>query len=79
MSERVRCHCESCDPENPWPTYTRAYRLECEAKGILKLPFEERGPRLERIEKARGKAAADELKAEMIRIHRGGKSLEDAR
>lgn len=32
------CRCEQCCPENPAPTYTEAFRHECEARYVARLP-----------------------------------------
>ncbi len=35
----MRCCCESCQPDSPAPTYTRAYMLECHARWVLSHPL----------------------------------------
>lgn len=46
------------------------YRKECEARQVLKWPFEKRKPYLELVGKKRGEQARMELEAEIIRQHR---------
>lgn len=42
-------------------TYSEAYRLECEARSVLKLPFKRRRIHLDEIERIRGKPARQTL------------------
>ena len=57
------CQCESCCPENPGATYTRAHMLACEARRVCRIPTrEERAGYLADVEKFRGKDAADALR-----------------
>jgi len=61
-------------PDSPALTAIRArveqYRRECEARGVLRLPFDRRRPWLERIGKRRGEAGRKYLEEEVIRQHR---------
>lgn len=50
------------------------YRMECEARQVLKWPFEKRKPYLESVGKRRGEKARMELEAEIIRQHRLAKA-----
>jgi len=49
------------------------HRKECEARQVLKWPFEKRKPYLELVGKRRGEQARMELEAEIIRQHRMAK------
>lgn len=42
------------------------YRHLCECASIMAMPFNERRPRLERIEKARGRAAVGRIKLTLM-------------
>lgn len=46
------------------------HRRECEARWVLKQPFEKRKPYLKLVGKKRGEQARMELEAEIIRQHR---------
>jgi hypothetical protein len=45
------------------PTWTEAWRLECEARHVLTWPLQARRDYLTAVAKARGEAAAQSLKA----------------
>lgn len=48
-------------------SYSEAWRVECEARGILSIRgMEKRQKRLENIERKRGTAAADQLRDSML-------------
>lgn len=50
-------------------SYSEEWREECEARSILNIPgLERRQARLDRIERTRGKASADQLRAVMLAI-----------
>lgn len=67
------CKCPACQPENPAPTYTRAWALECEARWVLAMPFNDRAPYLVEIAKKRGEAGREALSAEISRIWKAGR------
>jgi len=46
---------------------SETYRLQCEARSVLKLPFRERRIHLNEIERIRGKPARETLEAEIWR------------
>ena len=49
------CRCEMCRPDDPAPTYTEAFRHECEARYVAALPSNERRAEfLGEVHKARG-------------------------
>ena len=49
------CRCEMCRPDDPAPTYTEAFRHECEARHVAALPSNERRAEfLGEVHKARG-------------------------
>lgn len=49
--------------------YSESWRRECEARSVLKLPtLEKRQEYLSRIEKFRGRTAADELRDTMLSV-----------
>lgn len=50
------------------------YRKECEARQVLKWPFEKRKPYLELVGKKRGEKARMEIETEIIRQHRLAKA-----
>jgi hypothetical protein len=50
------------------------WRLECEAKALLRLELNTRRAELEALEKKRGKAAADVLKARIVAIWTKGRA-----
>jgi len=52
------------------------YRRECEARGVLRLPFEKRRPWLESIGKRRGEAGRRYLEGEVIRQYRLTRQME---
>lgn len=53
----------------PPDTYSEAWRHECEIRFVLAMPSRERrAAYLELIEKHRGKAAADRMKEELMRV-----------
>jgi len=52
------------------------YRRECEARGVLRLPFDQRRPWLESIGKRRGEAGRKYLEDEVIRQHRFMRQME---
>jgi len=52
------------------------YRRECEARGVLRLPFEKRKPWLEAIGKRRGAAGRKYLEEEVIRQYRLTRQME---
>jgi transcription elongation factor Elf1 len=60
-----RIVCSSCE----------AWRLECEARHVLTKPDVEKRAYLEAIGKKRGEAARQELREEMIALHRRKNAL----
>lgn len=55
-------------------SHSEAWRHECEARAIYALPtLDERRARLETIERKRGKAAAEALRATMMEIWKANK------
>lgn len=54
-------------------TSSEAWRLECEAKAALRLDLNSRRAYLEDIERKRGKAAHEQLKAAIVRIWTAGR------
>lgn len=51
----VCCQCEMCRPDDPGPTYTKAFRHECEVRYVVGLPSNERRTEyLNEVHKARG-------------------------
>jgi hypothetical protein len=57
------CRCERCCPNDPGPTYTRAYLIACLAREIAALPsLTQRRARVEGWEKRHGKSAGAQLK-----------------
>lgn len=50
------------------------YRKECEARQVLKWPFDQRKPYLELVGKKRGEQARMELEQEIIRQYRMSKA-----
>jgi hypothetical protein len=49
------CRCEMCRPDDPAPTYTEAFRHECEARYVAALPSNDRRSEfLAEVLKARG-------------------------
>ena len=61
------CLCESCCA-TPEPTYTEAYRFECEVKFVMAFPKPSwRRRYLDLALKARGKAAVDLLVEELVK------------
>jgi len=65
----TECGCERCRPADPWPTYTAAYRLECMARTTIALPtLQDRRAHVAEIERQQGKAVADKLRAEVLRL-----------
>lgn len=57
------CRCPACTPD-PAPTWTPEYRLECEARHLLRLPLAERRQALAAPARAARRLA---LEAEMRR------------
>lgn len=71
MNRATPCQCEQC-ADDPSPTWTRAYAIECEARWLLSLPL---AFRRQYLAKPAVSARAEMLKAEMLRLHaqaRGG-------
>lgn len=63
-----RCKCEACST-SPAPTYTRAWMAECEIRWIAALPSHDaRRTYLKDVEKHRGKASADGVRAAVWRL-----------
>lgn len=57
------CRCERCCPDDPAPTYTRAYLIDCLAREIAALPsLTQRRARVDGWEKRHGKSAGAQLK-----------------
>ena len=56
-------------------SYSEAWRVECEARSILRLPtLEKRQQRLANIERFRGQPAADELRDAMLVVWNAGQA-----
>lgn len=66
MASNSPCRCPQCSPE-PLPTWTPAWRLECEARWLLAQPLAARRDYLA-MPLVQGRSAA--LKAEMTRLHK---------
>ena len=57
------CRCERCCPNDPGPTYTRAYLIACLAREIAALPsLTQRRARVEGWEKHNGPAQSERLR-----------------
>ncbi len=54
-------------------TSSEDYRIECEAKAILRLEFNSRKPLLEDIERRRGKDMRKKLEARIVEIWTNGR------
>ena len=68
------CRCEACCPADPAPTYTEAYRHQCEARHLAALPKDsQRAAHLDAVEKKAGKVAANALRREVWAIMRGNR------
>ena len=65
------CECPSC-ASNPSPTFLPSFRLETEARFVLKLPT--KAQRREYLEAKPVQARRKELEAEMLRQHRSAAS-----
>jgi hypothetical protein len=61
------CPCPLCRPDNPAPTYTRAWALECEAREVLAMPLNDRKQYLVEVAARRGAIEVDALRAEVAR------------
>ena len=60
------CRCERCCPEDPAPTYTRSFLIECLARDVAALPsLEERRAWLGRWEHNHGPDVTRQLKEQM--------------
>ena len=60
------CGCESCAAQAaipPVPTFTRAFRRDCEARMVLGLPFDRRRDYLAEVERKRGGPARTDLES----------------
>ena len=67
MDGITRCLCVDCS-ETPDYRYSEEYRHECEVKMIIDMKFiHERREYLSGVETKRGKAAADRLKADILK------------
>ncbi len=62
------CGCERCQPGNPDPTYTEAYRMECLARSVLGRPLADRRSFLDLFERKNGPEMALKLKEEIWRV-----------
>ena len=63
------CRCERCCPDNPAPTYTEAYRLECQARSVAAMPsLEARRAYLDRWYQRHGKDSTERLKDAVARV-----------
>lgn len=58
-----RCQCETCQPENPAPTWTRAHALRCEARMVLRLKDQTAHEYLMQVESRRGCQSRRQLEA----------------
>ena len=71
------CRCEQCT-DDPAPTWTEAWRLECEARAVLKMPTREaRRDYLASIEKLRGAPGRQRLEAAIMGAHKAKKEGQD--
>lgn len=59
-------------------TWGPKFRAECEARWVLAQPLEKRRQYLTDVEKRRGKAATEKLKADIERLWREGRSAKAA-
>jgi len=63
------CRCERCCPADLAPTYTEAYRLECQARSVAALPsLEARRASLDRWYQRHGKDSTERLKDAIERV-----------
>lgn len=53
--------------------YCPAWRIECEARHLLRMPLQDRRAALADREKTRGKQSVDELRAVMTAVHARGR------
>lgn len=61
-------------------TYSEGYRLQCEARSVLRLPFDKRKQHLADIERIRGKKAREYLEqAIWVEFRKGQDCSSDAR
>lgn len=51
------------------PAETEQHRRDCLARHVLAKPFDERKPWIEDFERRNGQAAADQLRADVRRVH----------
>ncbi len=67
-NSRMSIHCRPCRPDDPWPTYTEAYRRTCLARFVAELPTrEERRALINGLSKRHGQPSAERLKGEVRR------------
>lgn len=65
----MSCLCPSCRPQDPAPTYTEAYRHECEVRYVVSLGTQEdRRKYLAGVAKRRGLEAMSTLRNDAIRL-----------
>ncbi len=65
----MTCHCEQCRPDDPGPTYTEAFRLECLARQVAALPtLQARRGALDRWGAKHGVDAKVELREALRRV-----------
>jgi hypothetical protein len=62
---------QSLDAKSSVDTYSEEWRRECEAKHVLRIrTLHERREYLEKVLKARGEKATNQLKADMMKFHK---------
>jgi len=62
------CRCPACQPAAPDPRYCEAWRLECEARSVCRLPTKEvRQKHMEKVAARRGAAAAARLAEDVVK------------
>lgn len=65
------CLCEACQPDNPGPTYTEAFRHQCECRAVARMATNaERKAYLIGIEKRRGAEAAQTMRMDVWKLIR---------
>lgn len=65
----THCRCDRCCPSDPAPTYTEAFKLDCLARTVLRLPsVEERRAWLDQWSAKHGAASTQRVKDEMRRL-----------
>lgn len=66
----MTCRCESCSPDNPAPTYTRAYMRECLVREVMGYERERRRAFYAAWAREHGETSARQLVAEVNAAYR---------